>query len=390
MNAKNLLSRSTTLLKASISNLLPLCAIVLISQLTVAGAVGPDQGQRPRTRQSQPRKPAAKTGLSNDDVVQMLRNNFSENLIVSTIQGSKRDFDLSVGALIELKKAGVSERIISVMQAPEATGILSPVQRAPIIEGTKPLAPTPPPVAHLEQPYVLAVVGGTRQSLPLEPTHVGRADAKGDSLVSLAQEQATDKLYNAVELSTAARIGLAVDRRLIAIPLLGAAVGFGSTMMDGFGKAGRLIHKPKPVTYLWAVPGRSSSIGLASSMPQFELAYGEIPGVDPDEYEPFVVRLVQTRENWRLVGAKKADPDAYKSNKWETYSDFVEDRIPMRSERLGRGRFMITLEKPLEGGEYGVVLRPTVRSKIFSGDDIANRKNSGVLFDTVWSFSLAP
>ena len=161
-------------------------------------------------------------------------------------------------------------------------------------------------------------------------------------------------------------------------------------MMDGFGKAGRLIHKPKPITYLWAVPGRSSSIGLASSMPQFEVAYGEIPGVDPDEYEPFLVRLVQTRENWRLVGAKTADPDAYKSNKWDTYTDFVEERIPMRTEKLGRGRFLITLERALQGGEYGVVLRPILRSKIFSGDDIANRKNSGVLFDTVWSFSLAP
>ncbi|MEK6406793.1 MAG: hypothetical protein AABN34_07510 [Acidobacteriota bacterium] len=321
----------------------------------------------------------------------MVKNNFSENLIVSTIQGNKRQFDLSVDALIELKKAGVSERIISVMQAPEGTGILSPGRLAPTTEGIKSVPPTPPtPVARLEQPYALVVVGGTRQPLPLEPTHVGKADAKGDNLASLAQEQATNKLYNAVELSTATRIGLAVDRRLVAIPLLGAAVGLGSVMMDGIGKAGRLLRKPKPVTYLWAVPGRSSSIGLASSMPQFEVAYGEIPGVDPDEYEPFVVRLVQTRENWRLVGAKKADPDAYKSHKWDTYSDFVEERIPMRSEKLGRGRFLITLERALEGGEYGVVLRPIVRSKIFSGEDIANRKNSGVLFDTVWTFSLAP
>lgn len=392
MNAKTLLSKTTTLLKASIPNPLSLCAILLISQLgIIAGASVPGRGQRPRTRQSQPRKPAAKTGLTNDDVVQMVKNNFSENLIVSTIQGNKRQFDLSVDALIELKKAGVSERIISVMQAPEGTGILSPGRLAPTTEGIKSVPPTPPtPVARLEQPYALVVVGGTRQPLPLEPTHVGKADAKGDNLASLAQEQATNKLYNAVELSTATRIGLAVDRRLVAIPLLGAAVGLGSVMMDGIGKAGRLLRKPKPVTYLWAVPGRSSSIGLASSMPQFEVAYGEIPGVDPDEYEPFVVRLVQTRENWRLVGAKKADPDAYKSHKWDTYSDFVEERIPMRSEKLGRGRFLITLERALEGGEYGVVLRPIVRSKIFSGEDIANRKNSGVLFDTVWTFSLAP
>lgn len=392
MNAKTLLSKTTTLLKASIPNPLSLCAILLISQLgIIAGASVPGRGQTPRTRQRQPRKPAAKTGLTNDDVVQMVKNNFSENLIVSTIQGKKRQFDLSVDALIELKKAGVSERIISVMQAPEGTGILSPGRPAPTVEGIKSVPPAPPtPVARLEQPYALVVSGGTRQPLPLEPTHVGKADAKGDNLASLAQEQATDKLYNAVELSAAARLGMAMDSRLAAIPLLGAAVGIGGTMMGAIGKGVRVFHKPKPVTYLWAVPGRSSSLGLPSSMPKFEVVYGEIPGVDPDEYEPFLVRLVQTRENWRLVGAKKADPDAYKSNKWDTYSDFVEERIPMRSEKLGRGRFLITLERALEGGEYGVVLRPIMRSKIFSGDDIANRKNSGVLFDTVWTFSLAP
>jgi hypothetical protein len=392
MKAKKPLHKAFTLLKASVvPNPLSLCAIVLVGDLFVI-ATGSVQGasQKPIARHNSPRKPAAKKGLTNDDVVQMVKNNFSENLIVSTIQGNKKQFDLSVDALIELKKAGVSERIISVMQNPEASGIVSHGPLAPI-EEKQPAPPTrPTPATRLDQPYALVVVGGTRQPLPLEPTHVGKADAKGESLASLAEEQATDKLYNAVELSTAARIGMAVDKRLIAIPLLGAAAGFGSTMMDGFGKAGRLLHKPKPVTYLWAVPGRSSSIGLASSMPQFEVAYGEIPGVDPDEYEPFVVRLVQTRENWRLVGAKKADPDAYKSNKWDTYTDFVEERIPIRSEKLGRGRFLIKLERALEGGEYGVVLRPIARSKIFSGDDIANRKNSGVLFDTVWTFSWAP
>jgi len=364
--------------------------LLIVLSLTSIRPIATVAIQKPR-RQAQPRTPSENRPLINADVVRMAKNGFSEDMIVNTIQSNKTQFDLSVDGLIELKTAGVSERVISAMQAAQGSSRSLNVSRASVPEGSVPAPPsaTMPPV-RLEQPYVLVVFGGTKQPLPLEPTHVGKADAKGDNLASLAQEQATDKLYNAVELSTAARIGMAVDRRLIAIPLLGAAAGFGGVMMDGVGKAGRFLHKPKPVTYLWAVPGRSSSVGVASSMPQFEVAYGEIPGVDPDEYEPFVVRLVQTRENWRLVGAKKADPDAYKLNKWDTYTDFVEERIPIRSEKLGRGRFLITLERALEGGEYGVVLRPIQRSKIFSGEDIANRKNSGVLFDTVWSFSLAP
>jgi len=345
--------------------------------------------QRPRARQSPARKPAKEKALANADVVRMVKNGFSEDSVITTIQTNTTQFDLSVDALIELKSSGVSERVISVMQSAQGAGRGLRVPSTPPPGEARPTPPPAPPL-HLEQPYILAVAGGTRQPLPLEPTHVGKAEAQGNDLGSLAKEQATNKLYNGVELATAARIGMAVDSRLASIPLLGAAVGIGSTMMGGIGKVGRLVHKPKPVTYLWAVPGRSSSMGIHTLMPQFEIVYGEIPGIDPDEYEPFVVRLVQTRENWRLVGATKADPEAFKSSKWDAYSAFVEERIPARSNKIGRGHYLITPEKSLEGGEYGVVLRPVVKSKIFSGDDLTNRKNSGILFDTVWSFSVAP
>jgi hypothetical protein len=321
----------------------------------------------------------------------MAKSGFSEEIIITTIRGNKTRFDLSVNALIALKNAGISERVMSVMQGAHVAPRVPQSPRSTVQQETSPAFPTvTTPQPRLEQPYVLVVLGRARQPLPLEPTRVGRAEAKGDTLGDLAKEQATNKLYNAVELATATRIGIAVDSRLAAIPFLGAATGIGGTMMDGLGKAGRLFHKPKPITYLWAVPGRSSSLGLNPGMPQFEVVYGEIPGIDPDDYEPFVLRLMQTRENWRLVGAKKDDPEAYKKKEWSTYSDFIEERIPIRSNRMGRGHFLVSLERTLDGGEYGVVLRPTSRSKVFAGDDIANRKNSGILFDTVWSFSLAP
>lgn len=366
-----------------------LIALQIGLSLISFGSVAAANSQKTKVRPTQSRKQAVKP-LTNSDIVRMVKNAFSEDSIISTIRSNKNQFNLSVDALIELKQTGVSERIISVMQAPQERS--GPAQQPQSLSSERTRSvpqPVEPPGPRLEQPYVLVVAGGSKQALPLEPTHVGKAEAKGDSLGSLAKEQATDKLYNAVELSAATRLGIALDSRLAAIPLLGAAVGIGGTMMGGIGKLGRLVHKPKPVTYLWAVPGRSSSLGLASGMPQFEVVYGEIPGVDPDEYEPFIVRLIQTRENWRLVGAKKADPDAYRQNNWDIYSDFVEERIPMRSAKRGRGRYLLTLENRLEGGEYGVVLRPVVKSKIFSGDDIANRKNAGILFDTVWSFSLA-
>jgi len=365
-------------------------SFILISLISV-GTVVLSAAQKPRVRQTQPSTSSQNKTLTNAEVVRMAKNGFSEDFIVTTIHSSKTQFDLSVDALIALKVSGVSERIISVMQGAQSPGRPSQETRGPAPEERRqeaPAARTQP--ARLEQPYVLITAGGTRQPLPLEPTRVGKAEAKGGSLGELAKEQATDKLYNAIELSAATRLGLALDSRLAAIPLLGAAVGIGGTMMDGIGKGIRIFHKPKPITYLWAVPGRSSSLGLGAGTPQFEVVYGEIPGVDPDDYEPFLVRLVQTRENWRLVGAKKDDPEAYKKKEWNAYSEFIEERIPTRSNRVGRGHYMVSVERALDGGEYGVVLRPTSGSKVFAGEDIANRKNAGVLFDTVWSFSVAP
>jgi len=367
-----------------------ICSLTLISLISL-GSEGLSAVQKPRVKQTQPATSSQDKTLTNADVVRMAKNGFSEDFIVTTIHSSKTQFDLSVDALIALKSGGVSERIISVMQAGQNPGRSSQETRGPAPEESRPAAPTArSQPARLEQPYVLITVGGTRQQLPLEPTRVGKAEAKGGSLGELAKEQATDKLYNAIELSAATRLGLAVDSRLAAIPLLGAAVGIGGTMMDGIGKGIRIFHKPKPITYLWAVPGRSSSLGLSAGIPQFEVVYGDIPGFDPDDYEPFVVRLVQTRENWRLVGAKKDDPEAYKKKEWNAYSEFIEERIPTRSNRIGRGHYIVSIDRALDGGEYGVVLRPTSGSKVFAGEDIANRKNTGVLFDTVWSFSVAP
>src|SRR5439155_25610356 len=53
--------------------------------------------------------------LTNDDVVEMVKAGFEESTVVKLIQSSDTSFDTSVSALIALKKAGVSEQVISAM-----------------------------------------------------------------------------------------------------------------------------------------------------------------------------------------------------------------------------------------------------------------------------------
>lgn len=59
----------------------------------------------------------AQSTLTNQDIVAMVSGGLSEQVIVTAIQQStKRDFDLSPNGLLDLKKRGVSDSLISEMQ----------------------------------------------------------------------------------------------------------------------------------------------------------------------------------------------------------------------------------------------------------------------------------
>ncbi len=71
--------------------------------------------------------------LSNDDVVQMVKGGFDESTTVAAIDAGETSFDTSVQALMALKAAGVSEKVISAMLA-------ATKKKA---EAAKPAAPAP-------------------------------------------------------------------------------------------------------------------------------------------------------------------------------------------------------------------------------------------------------
>jgi hypothetical protein len=55
--------------------------------------------------------------LTNDDVVQMVKGGFDESTTIAAIEASDTNFDTSVQALMALKTAGISEKVISAMLA---------------------------------------------------------------------------------------------------------------------------------------------------------------------------------------------------------------------------------------------------------------------------------
>jgi hypothetical protein len=61
--------------------------------------------------------PAARGGMTNNDVLELKKVGFSEDLIITKIQSSTCSFRLETQDLIELKKAGLTDKVIGAMMA---------------------------------------------------------------------------------------------------------------------------------------------------------------------------------------------------------------------------------------------------------------------------------
>ena len=72
--------------------------------------------------------------------------------------------------------------------------------------------------------------------------------------------------------------------------------------MSAMGGLGGMSHHhgPPKVTYVWALPGPQSSVVVPTRKPHFEMQYANLLGIDPDAYEPLIVKLVPSKDNWRL------------------------------------------------------------------------------------------
>lgn len=124
-------------------------------------------------------RPSASPGMTNDDVQKLAKAGFSDDLLIARIKASGTPrFDLDADALVALKHAGVSERVLAVMLgSPDPGTTQSSAPRAPASTTghstvVQPLAVTgvPPPTVTADGEeagiYVLDAGGRTM----LEPT----------------------------------------------------------------------------------------------------------------------------------------------------------------------------------------------------------------------------
>jgi hypothetical protein len=153
---------------------------------------------------------------------------------------------------------------------------------------------------------------------------------------------------------------------------------------------GIFSRKGGTTTYIWALRGKLSSTIAPARLPTFQVGFADIPGVDPDEFEPKIVSVESTKNNLRLLGATKATDQSGQNGGFLglIYSPFVEHEIPAHKKLTTPGNMQVVPEKELPPGEYAVVLRPVSAKKKITADVVSRNDGEGMLFNLAWSFSV--
>jgi hypothetical protein len=339
------------------------CSVVTLAAVALAAFVGFAQD--------------APKPLTNADVINLVKAGLTESAIVATIRSNPAKYDLSPDALIKLHVGKVTENEMQAMMA--ASGKGGPAA-APPVAAAAPTPAAPPAAKKSRLPAISIMQNGAEQKLPLEKTQLAQTKNKPVSMAKLAADTAMLQGMQATMNSATAQVA----------SHLGSMTG--STLGQVGGAFSGVLSQRKPeVTYVWGIANPISSTVLQTDTPQVSLDFSMVPGINPDEFEPALVKLTPAQNALRLVGATRGKEDALSSSAtdWEIYSGFVEDRVKIQSQKLSPGHYQISPATPLLPGEYGVVLRPISKNKKFSGGDVARSQGDGLMFNSVWSFQVS-
>jgi hypothetical protein len=309
--------------------------------------------------------------MTNADLVKLVQAGVPESAIIASIHSSTPAFDLSSDGIVALHKAGVTQGELEAAIAASA---------APAASAPASAAPTASAPAATHTPSVALIVSGSPRPIPLEKVQLAETKNKPTSMSSLAGDTMLSQTMQAGVNTTAWEVASHT----------GSYAGYTAVDTAGGLMSGMMARRKPTVTYVWGITGAASSNVVPTSLPVFLVNVADVPGVNADEYEPAILKLTPAQNSARLLGATQGKEDA-RSNptaNWQVYSNFLEDRVAIQTQKQAPGRFRIVPTSPLLPGEYGVALRPISKSKQFSGADILRGQGDGMIFNAAWSFQV--
>ena len=320
----------------------------------------PDASSPATPPSSEPSTPIAEEplpGIGNAGVLAMTQAGFAETTILAAIAANPTHFDVRPRELVALKNEGVSERVIETMLTTETVK-----KQTAALAAAETNSHHPEPSAQItsdefsklsvmiEQLAARQQAAAATNREPDPPAAVDRTphawiERTGERMEiapTIAQVAFTDE-RDSTRMKTLQGIGS--KALAFANPALG---GITSTIGSLFGSDNE--HR----SAVWALAGTAATRELDPS-PRFEIEFSNIPGVNPDAYEPTLVRLVPTTDNYRLVAAAKTEGAGSVAR---PSGPIIEELVDTQVTRSSRGRHRVTPAMPLDAGQYALVLRP--------------------------------
>lgn len=327
--------------------------------------------------------------MTNDDVRAMVEAGFGEAVIRATMNANPAEFDVSPKALVALKNAGVPETLIEAMLVAE----MARSRGDPVFAFDDLLDEEPPeePPARETTPASLELPEDALRPVPtakpagvalVEPgPHAWVATAEGRELLTRAIAQ--------VAFVDSRRKGSAALKTLQGLSTH-RAMSFASPALAVASEVGGWFRSDDPITTaVWALPG-NTALQTLSLPAELRIHFEGIPGINPDQYRPVVVRLVPTIDNYRLVGAAKTRLSEL--DRGMPTEEIVQEPVAVDVTPLGRGQYRIALEVGFASGEYALVLRPTEgrsrkRDSLSSLGELLGSGDANLLY-VAWDFSV--
>ena len=336
-------------------------------------------------------EPGAPAGIANADVQSMVEAEFSDSTIIAIIGANAVAFDLSPRALVALNAAGVSEQVIAAMvEAEEAQNL------------PEELEPTSAELAETQASLEYARLTEMIEQLAEQQEEALKARRAPEPPASranpaprvwlLQETERTPVAPTIAQVAVTGGSGRRGERMKNLQGLANQALAFANPAVSGIASTlGSLFRPDEEGTAVWALAATQSSRVLDFA-PVFEIDFAQIPGVDPDRYQPSIVQLVATNDNYRLVAAAETDGA---STGALPRGPIIEESVDTERTRLGRGQYRVAPKTALGPGEYALVLRPIEesrrsrrRDREASLGELLGGSTSQILYLT-WEFSIA-
>jgi hypothetical protein len=349
-----------------------------------------------------PAASAGETAIDNDGVVEMVRAGLGDSTIVAAIGANPTRFDVAPKALVTLKGAGVSEHVIEAMIAATSAEVAAAIQPAaqatPAASATAadaaaaPAEMSPETIAALSQ----VIERLAAQSAATKPEPESAEEPEQKSAGGVPRAWVDDGEDKSTLTPTIAQVAMTETKRSGGTALRtlkdlgGKALAFANPAFQFASGLGGLFRPNDPATTaVWALLGPTAARTFDHEA-AFEIEFGAIPGVNPDEYRPAIVQLVPTNDNYRLVGAAKTSAD---DEGGTPSGPIIEEPVPAQLTQLARGHYRVALGAQVPPGEYALVLRPVTQERERRRDsdeslgDLMGGSASQILYMT-WDFSI--